>query len=267
VLIAVTRPVSPSFAECELTWLVREPIDVGRAVAQHQRYERLLGTLGATVVQAAAAPDHPDAVFVEDAAIVLDEVAVLTRPGAASRRGELPGIELVLAPYRPVVTMTAPATLDGGDVLRLGRVLYVGLSQRTSPDGVEQLRRLVAPHDYRVVAVAFSGCLHLKSAVTDVGDGRLLHNPAWVSAAAFPDCEVIEVDAREPYGANALRISGGVVYPAEHPRTAARLRERGVRVASVECDELAKAEGAVTCCSLLFPPGVSSPVDSRPPGS
>ena len=126
--IAITRPVSASLAHCELTHLAREPIDVPRARAQHAAYERLLGSLGASLVRVGPAPDLPDAVFIEDTAVVLDELAVVTRPGAASRRPETDAVASVLASYRPLRTMTAPATLDGGDVLRLGRTLYVGRS-------------------------------------------------------------------------------------------------------------------------------------------
>jgi dimethylargininase len=252
MLIAITRPVSPSLAKCELTHLAREPIDVARATAQHAAYEDLLSSLGATVVRAPAAPLSPDAVFIEDMAVVLDEVAVITRPGAPTRRGETAAVAPVIADYRPALFMEHPATLDGGDVLRIGRTLYVGRSGRTNEAGIEQLRSLVTPFDYRVVPVDFKGCLHLKSAVTAVADGLLLLNPAWISEAAFPACETLPIDARESYGANALRIAGTVIYPSQFPRTRDLLVERGLRVASVDCSELAKAEGAVTCCSLIF---------------
>ncbi|MEO5818820.1 MAG: dimethylargininase, partial [Gemmatimonadaceae bacterium] len=162
-MIALTRPVSPTLADCELTHLERVVIDVERAAQQHAAYEALLESLGADIVRAAAAPDHPDAVFVEDTAIVLDEIAVITRPGAASRRGELDAVASLLSAYRVLLTLTDPATLDGGDVIRMGRTLYVGRSGRTNEAGIEQLRRLIAPHDYRVVPVDFAGCLHLKS--------------------------------------------------------------------------------------------------------
>ena len=225
-MIAITRPVSASLAACELTHLAREPITVARAATQHAVYEQLLGSLGATLVQAPAAPDFPDAVFIEDTAVVLDEVAVLTRPGAPSRRGELDDVATVLARYRRLLSMAGPATLDGGDVLRLGRTLYVGRAGRTNDAGIEQLRSLVAPFDYQVIGVAFSGCLHLKSAVTDVADGLLLLNPAWVSADAFAGCEGLPVDEHEPHAANALRFGDRVIFPAQHPRTRDRLRER-----------------------------------------
>ena len=252
MLIALTRPVSPTLTECELTHLARAPIDVAKAEAQHAAYEALLASLGATVVSVPAAPAFPDAVFIEDTALVLDEVAVLTLPGAEARRGELTDVGAALQRYRSVVRMEAPATLDGGDVLRLGRTLYVGRSARTNAQGIEQLARLVQPYDYRVVPVALEGCLHLKSAVTAVADRVLLCNPAWVSASAFPGCDAMPVAPSEPYGANGLRIGGSVVYAAQFPITQAQLEGRGLRVAPVDCSELAKAEGAVTCCSLVF---------------
>jgi dimethylargininase len=250
-MIALTRAVSPSLADCELTHLERVVIDVDRAEIQHAAYEALLASLGADLVRVSAAPDHPDAVFVEDTAIVLDEIAVMTRPGAASRRGELDGVAAALAPYRRIVQMTEPATLDGGDVIRVGRTLYVGQSGRTNVAGIEQLRQLIAPHGYRVAAVDFAGCLHLKSAATAIGDDTVLFNPDWVSAAAFPNCDAMPIDASEPHGANALRIGDSLVYSSQYPRTAAMLARRGLRVCAVDLSELAKAEGAVTCCSLI----------------
>ena len=252
MLIAVTRPVSPTLEHCELTHLAREPIDIARATTQHAAYEHLLSSLGATLVGVPAAPELPDAVFIEDTTVVLDEVAVLTRPGAASRRAETAAVARVLADYRPLRSMAAPATLDGGDVLRLGRTLHVGRSSRTNDDGIEQLRALVAPFGYRVVPVEFTGCLHLKSAVTALADELLLLNPALVSPAAFPACEAVFVDDREPSAANALRVAGTIVYPSEFPRTCDRLIQRGLRVAATDCSEVAKAEGGVTCCSLMF---------------
>jgi dimethylargininase len=250
--IAVTRAVSPSFAQCELTHLAREPIDVARATAQHAAYERLLRSLGLTLVSVPAAPELPDSVFIEDTAIVLEEIAVITRPGAASRRNETTAVASTLAGYRPLHSILPPATLDGGDVLRLGRTLHVGRSSRTNEPGVEQLRSIVARFGYRVAPVQFTGCLHLKSAVTALAGELLLLNPAWVSPAQFPGCETVAVDEREPHAANALRLDGTIVYPSAHPRTLERLRGRGLRVETTDCSELAKAEGGVTCCSLIF---------------
>ena len=252
MLVALTRPVSPSLAACELTNLPRRPIDVQRAIVQHTAYEAALTALGVHVVRAAAAPELPDAVFIEDTAIVLDELAVLTRPGAPSRRAETPAVADALASFRPLLHLADPATLDGGDVLRLGRDLYVGQSSRSNAAAVAALRDQLTPHGYRIHATPFRHCLHLKSAVTAVGERRLLFNPAWVSADCFPGYEMIAVDPGEPAAANALLVAGSVVYPEHFPRTAERLLRTGAELMPVECSELAKAEGGVTCCCLLL---------------
>jgi dimethylargininase len=250
-MIAITRAVSPALAECELTYLARQPIDPARAAAEHAGYEAALAALGATVVRTAPAPDLPDAVFVEDTAIVLDEVAVITRPGAARRRGETPSVAEVLRRYRPLVEVREPATLDGGDVLRVGRTVFVGLSSRTDRAGVDQLTTLLRPWDYRVVPVEVTGCLHLKSAVCSIADGLLLANPAWIPAGAFAPHEFLPVSREEPGAANALRLAGAVIFPTHYPRTAQVMEAAGIRVIPVRCAELAKAEGGVTCCSLI----------------
>jgi dimethylargininase len=252
VSIAVTCEVSPAIGRCELAHLERQPIDVARARAQHAAYEARLAELGCEVLRLPAMPDLPDSVFVEDAAIVLDEVAVVTRPGAASRRPETGAVAEALARYRRLVHLRPPARLDGGDVLTIDRTLFVGRSRRTDEDGVRQLARAVAPHGYEVREVAVSGCLHLKSAVTLVAGGTVLIQPAWVGTGPFDGLERVEVDADEPFAANALRIGDAVVYPAGFPRTRQRILDRGIRVLTVDVSELAKAEGGVTCCSLIF---------------
>jgi dimethylargininase len=249
--IAVTRPVSPSIARCELTHLAREAIDVARACAQHAAYEAALAAAGCEVRPIEPAPDLPDAVFVEDAAIVLDELAVITRPGAASRRAELPSVARALAAVRPLAFIEPPATLDGGDVLQVGRRLFVGLSARTGPEAVAQLRALLEPRGYSVRGIEVRGCLHLKSAATAVADEVLLINPEWVDGGAFPGCQCVPVDPAEPFAANVLRVGSVVLCSAAAPRTRARLAADGFDVRVLDVSELAKAEGGLTCCSLL----------------
>lgn len=239
-------------ASCELTHLERTPIRVDVAQAQHRGYERLLASLGCDVRRVAAAPDHPDAVFIEDTAVVLDELAVMTRPGAKSRRNEVTAVAAALTSLRPLVRLRAPATLDGGDVLVVGRAVFVGQSTRTNAAGITQLGTALAPHGYTVHGVGLSGCLHLKSAVTAVNDETVLLNPAWVNPAVFSDYRVVTVDAAEPMAANVLRLGDGVVAGASYPRTRERLESLGVAVHTVDVSELAKAEGAVTCCSLIL---------------
>lgn len=250
--IAITRDVSHSLGAWELSYVQRSPIDVVRAAAQHEAYRDALAALGCRVVALPAQAELPDAVFVEDVALVLDEVAILTRPGAPSRRAELASVAEVLAGYRPLRAIEAPGTLDGGDVLRVGRTLYVGQSARSNAVAIEQLRALLSPHGYDVLGVPIHGCLHLKSAVTQVADDVLLVQPAWVDPARFPGFGLIAVDPDEEHAANALRVGAGVIHPACFPRTRRRLEAAGIAVVAVDLSELQKAEGAATCCSLLF---------------
>ena len=250
--IAVTREVSSALGDCELSYVPREAIDVARASAQHRDYQRALEILGCRLLTLPAEPDLPDSVFVEDVAIVLDEVAVLTRPGALSRRAEVASVAEVLRGYRSVLAIAAPGTLDGGDVLRVGRTLYVGESARSNAEGIAQLRELLAGHGYAVQGVPTRGCLHLKSAVTQLGDDTLLLQSEWVDRDRFADFRVIEVDPAEPHAANVLRIGDALVMPASFPRTRQRLLDAGFHVMAVDVSELQKAEGAVTCCSLVF---------------
>src|SRR5438132_5319157 len=239
--IAITRAVSPRIGECELSYVERQPIDAARAAEQHGEYERSLAAHGCTIVRVADAPDMPDAVFVEDAAVVLDDVAIITRPGASSRRGETESVAAVLQRYRPLIRIEPPATLDGGDVLFIDRKLYVGISQRTNEAAVAQLE---------ATPIRFQNCLHLKSAVTQIGERTLLLNLDWVDPDQFAGFEIIAVD--EPFGANALRIGETLLYSASYPRTRRRLEGRGFHVDCLDLSELEKAEAGVTCCSLIF---------------
>jgi dimethylargininase len=185
-------------------------------------------------------------------AVVLDEIAIVTRPGAESRRSETTAIAPVLSNHRRVTFIQAPGTLDGGDVLKLGRRIFVGRSGRSDENGIEQLRAVVWPYGYTVTAVPVSGCLHLKSAVTEVAPGAVLVNPEWIDAAVFGRPSVIEIDPAEPYAANGLLVGGRLIYPASFPRTGKRLEAAGIGIEPVDVSELQKAEGAVTCCSLVF---------------
>lgn len=252
-LIALTRDVSPAIAQCELTHLERAPIDVEMAREQHHAYERCLEAAECVVQHLAAGPDMPDSVFIEDIAVVFDEIAVITRPGAPSRRAETPPVAEAVARHRPVRRIEAPGTLDGGDVLRVGRTVFVGSSGRTNSAGIGQLRSAIRPLGYDVREVEVRGCLHLKSAVTSASDDLLVVNRDWIPSADLTGFEVIEVHPTEPYGANVLRLSDRVIHAAAYPRTRERLEQHRVRVETVDLSELAKAEGAVTCCSILIP--------------
>lgn len=248
---ALTRDVSDAIVHCQLTHHERVPIDVSRARAQHLAYEDVLRAVGCTLERVPAAPELPDAVFIEDTALVFDEIAVMTHPGAESRRSELPPVEHALASRRTLARIDPPGTLDGGDVLVVDRHVFVGRSSRTNDIGIEQLRTILSPLGYTVDAVPVLDCLHLKSAVTAIGGQTLLINRAWTRAAAFRAYDLVDVHPFEPAAANALRIGDQLIYPAEFPRTAERLDRRGIKLHSVPASELAKAEGGVTCCSLI----------------
>ena len=251
--IAITREVSPTLAACERSFVERMPIHVARAQAQHDAYRRALKASGCEVIRLPAEPAFPDSVFVEDVALVFDEVAIATRPGAESRRGEAGAVLGVLASLRPLLRIEAPGTLDGGDVLRIGKRVFVGMSARSNASGRAQLRELLAPHGYTVEGVAIRDCLHLKSAVTQVGANTVLLNPAWLADwRPFAGYACIEVDPSEEHAANAVRVGDALLYPECFPKTLERLRAAGIAVTTVDVSELQKAEGAVTCCSLVF---------------
>lgn len=247
-MIAITRDVSPSIANAELTHLERVPIDYERAHEQHEEYRALLASLGCEVISLPGDAAYPDCVFIEDTAIVLDDIAVITRPGADTRRGEVDIVAEELASLRPLVHITAPATLDGGDVLVLDERIYVGRSERSNEEALAQLRQLTGRE---VIGVDLHGALHLKTAVTRISRDTLLVNREWIDVAPFAGWMLLDVDPAEPFGANAVLVGDVVIYPIAFSRTRSKLESHGINVRTVNADELAKAEGGVTCCSLL----------------
>src|SRR5271157_5840883 len=243
-LTAITRAVSPSLNNCQLAFVERQPIDIAKATAQHGLYEACLASLGIVVVSLPAVPDQPDAVFVEDPAIVLDEVAIMTRMGVESRRGESASLAEAIARFRPLRWIAAPGTLEGGDVVRIGSTLFVGRSARSNDAGIVQLARELAPLGYAVEAVEMRGCLHLKSACTYLGRDTVL--------APFARARVIDVAPGEPAAADVLAIGDTAIVPASFPETARTLQGAGWRVLAIDVSELQKAEAGVTCMSLIF---------------
>jgi dimethylargininase len=251
-MLALVREVSPQLAHCELTHLARSAIDAGRAALQHRAYTQALQALGCTLEWLPPLPDYPDSVFVEDTAVLLAEVAVITRPGASSRRGETPTVAAALERHAPIARISEPGCLDGGDVLRIGRSLYVGASGRSNAAGIGQLARLGGAHGYRVEPVALTGCLHLKSACSLIPPDLLLINPAWVDAAAFGRLPTVAVAECEPHAANTLTVGGTTLVSAAYPQTQRRLEAAGVRTQTIDVTELHKAEGGLTCMSVLL---------------
>lgn len=252
MLTAITRDVNTDLGNCELTFLPRVRINADLALQQHQQYQSVLSSLGCEIVTVPTELGLADSVFIEDTAMVLDEIAVMCLPGAESRRAEVVGVRDVLQQYRTLTSIQPPGTLDGGDLLCIGNVIYAGLSARSNKSGIEQLHSIVADYALSVETVETTKCLHLKSAVSEVAPDLLLINPDWISRSAFGNCELIDVDKEEPHAANALRVGRSVIYPSSFPRTMEKLVQRGINVTPIDVSELQKAEGAVTCCSLIF---------------
>jgi dimethylargininase len=255
MLTAMTRAVSPTMGSCELTYLARQEIDIAKAVEQHEGYKRCLAGLGVRVISLPPEPELPDAVFVEDPVVVVDEVAVIARTGAARRRAEADSLARALTAFRPLRYMREPATLEGGDVLRIGSDVFVGLSPRTNQAGVAQLAAELAPFGYAVRPVPVRGALHFKTACSYVGDQTLLVNRDWIDAASLDGYKLIDVAEDEPWAANALRIGEAVLMPAGFPHTEEILRRAGLHVRTLDVSELQKAEGSVTCLSVIFEGG------------
>lgn len=253
--LAIVRAPGPRLADCELTHQSRRPIDAELARSQHDGYCEALRSLGCAVMYAPELPEHPDAAFVEDLAVVVDEVALVTRPGAVSRQGEAASLLPPLRRWRAVEALFAAdedGTLDGGDVLRVGRRIWVGRSTRTGAEGLAALGRRLAPLGYDVAGVGVAGCLHLKSAVTALDEETLVFQPGWIDPAPFKGLRLVEAHPDEPGAASVLAVGGRVVMAAEHPLTRARIESAGFAPLALPLSEILAAEAGPTCCSLLL---------------
>jgi len=257
--VAITHEPSPNMQQFEHTFVGVTPIDLALARRQHLGYRDALRRCGAEVIVLDTNRAMPDCVFVEDTAVVLDEVAVMMSPGAESRRGEPSGIEPALRQFRPIERLALPATMDGGDVVVSGREVYVGRSPRTNQRGIDDLRDLLAPLGYSVTAVRVTGCLHLKTACSALPDGRFLVNADWVDASVFPGSRRVPVPANEPWAGDVLVIGERIIASDAFPETIETLRGCGWEVIPVSVSEFAKAEGGVTCLSVIVTSSVSSP--------
>jgi dimethylargininase len=249
--VALTHVISPNIAQCELSFIERSPIDYERAVQQHEAYCTLLRECGLDVIELSENSSFPDSTFVEDTAVVVDEIAVMTSMGVESRRGEVPAIESALSTYRPIDRILPPATLEGGDVLRSGKKIFVGVTPRTNTAGVDSLIAILKPFGYSIIPVPVRGCLHLKSACTLIDAETLLINPHWINPGIFEGFRIITVSEIEPWAANALLINTWVCMHAGFSRTLESLNNLGFRIKTVDISELLKAEAGMTCSSLI----------------
>ncbi len=256
MLTAIVKTPAPSVVDaCELTFLERAPMDFERVLAQHAAYRQALERAGAQIAMLDASPYLSDSVFVEDTAVVLDELAILARPGAPSRQPEPAYVEPTLASCRRLERIQPPGTLEGGDVLRVGRTLYVGASTRTNAAGIGQLQQIAQPLGYTVIPVRVSGSLHLKTACTALDEETILLNSGWLDPEPFAGFERIAVAADEPFGANVLPVASNLIANVAFPRTfdliAQHCASRGIHLIPVNISEFGKAEAGLTCLSLL----------------
>jgi dimethylargininase len=246
------REISRSLGRCELRHLPRQALNLVLAKQQHAAYIAALEAAGVMVTVLPEEAALPDSTFVEDPAVILDEIAVIGRLSLASRAPEAKSIEHAIAAIRPVHRIVSPGALEGGDVLRIGKTLYVGISGRTNTEGMRQFEEVVRRHGYQVIGVRVEGCLHLKTGVTSPAQGVLLANADWIDLAPLARFEILRVPASEPWGANTLAINGDVLVAESSPRTADLLASKGLRVKRLGISELQKAEAGLTCLSLLY---------------
>jgi len=252
----VRQPAATLATHCEVTHIERTPIDLDRIVAQHADYVAALRAAGCAVEVLPSLPAHPDSVFVEDAVVVVEDLAILTRPGAASRLDEPAYLRPALASFGlRIAALSAPAVLDGGDVLRIGNRLYVGQGTRTNAEGIRQIGALLAPRGCEVLAVPLGPSLHLKTAVTALDAETVLCNRAWIDPWCFGSMRVLKVDPAEPFAADVLRLRDRLIvndaFPATRRRVEAHARARGIDVLGVDIGEFGKAEAGLSCLSVL----------------
>lgn len=250
--IALTRSLSPEIIHCELTHLERSPIDFKKAQKQHLEYENSLTEMGYEICRLPDTPHLPDSVFVEDTAIVLSEIGIISRPGAESRREETETMEEILKEYRTLYRIRHPGTLDGGDILVIGKHIYAGLSARTNQHAIDQLKSIVNPFGYHVTAIPVTKCLHLKTGIAVLEDDLILINPDWIDPSNFPEYKILMVHPAEPYGANVMRRNQKALCPQNYSQTGELLKKLGYEVLTIDQSELAKAEAGLTCCSVII---------------
>lgn len=256
---ALLRGVPDAFRDCVTRRPADPPLDPERARRQHAAYRARLEEGGFATSLLPADEAHPDCCFVEDTAVILHGSALVTRPGHPSRRGEVAAVAAALAGSLAVSAMEAPATLDGGDVLRVGRRLFVGESERTNAAGRAALARFASPLGFEVVPVPVRGVLHLKSAVTAMDEATVLAFPGAVDPGAFRGLLVVAVGGDDPEAANGVRLPDGRILVAAHlPQSEAAVRAAGFAAVACDVSEFARADGGLTCLSLRVRSGLAS---------
>jgi dimethylargininase len=248
---AITRTPAETFARGITTANLGEP-SYERVLIQHRGYVAALKSIGLDIIELDPVPDYPDAHFVEDTAVVTPDVAIITHPGAPSRRGEEKSIAAALLPHRQLEYIQAPATVDGGDVLMIGNHFCIGISERTNPQGAEQLGRVLEKYGNTWTTIRVGAGLHLKSGVNYVGKNSVLVTQDFAGHTAFNGFNKIIVDPEEEYCANTLWINDHLLLPGGFPDTKTRLRSLGLPIIELDVSEMQKMDGGLTCLSIRF---------------
>jgi len=249
---AIARRPAPNFAQGLTTAVNQESPRYEILVNQHAEYIAALKSSGLEVMLLDALPDHPDAYFVEDTAVVAADVAVITNPGADSRKGEEETIAPVLAKYRKTEKIRPPGTVDGGDVLQVDHHFFIGISERTNHEGAGQLGRILKQYGYTYTTVAVGEGLHFKSSVNYVGQNTLLVTEDFAPNEQLQGYDTIIVDREESYAANTLFINDHLLTPRGYPGTRRKLEVLGFKIIELDTSEVRKMDGGLTCMSIRF---------------
>lgn len=249
---AIVRGISATFRDAIVQHAAAAPIDVARARSQHAQYVAALRGAGLLVTELPPLDAHPDACFVEDCALVAGDTALITRSGAPTRVGEAESIARALAATHRVARTSSPATIDGGDCLRVGKTWFIGRSTRTNAEGAERVREVFGPLGYAVVEVPVRGFLHLKCVASPIDEGTAMVAEGSVDLGLFRGVETVTVPRAEAYAANAVVVNGTAIIAAGYPSTRAALERRGLGIVELALSEIAKADGSLTCMSILL---------------
>jgi dimethylargininase len=249
---AIARKPGPNFAQGLTTAVNEEPPKYELLFTQHEAYVAALKSIGLEVILLDALPDHPDAYFVEDTAVVASNVAVITNPGADARRGEEETIAPVLARYRKTEKIQPPGTVDGGDVLQVDNHFFIGISERTNHEGAGQLSHILKSYGYTYTTVTVGEGLHFKSSVNYVGQNTLLVTDDFAGNNQLKGYDTIVVDSVESYAANSLFINDHILIPRGYSDTRKKLEVLGSKIIELDTSEVRKMDGGLTCMSLRF---------------
>jgi len=247
---ALVRNVPNTYDHCVTKQ--QEKIDVTLAKQQHADYCNALEKIGLQLIRLEADDSLPDCCFVEDTAIAVDDIAIITNPGAISRRAEVAAVEKEISKYKTIHRIDAPATIDGGDVLQIGKKIFIGLSERTTQEAIDQVQEIVRSKGFEVIGVPIHHTLHLKSVATALTDSQIILNAAHFDEALFSGLRKIIVPEQEHYAANCLAVNETIFIPSGFPVTKSLIEGAGFSTVELENSEFKKGDGALTCLSILF---------------